>query len=80
MPFRLHELAHGVRFLIEEELSTGWQGVALLELANDGRFAVYTMERLDEPVLTELASPDEALDAYVELVEDAVEDAAEAAS
>lgn len=47
-----------------------WNGCAFVE--RDGAtFSVYSMDRLDEPLLTGCQTPDDALDAYLEWREDA---------
>jgi len=70
MPYRLHELRRNARYTVEEDNGAGWKGCAFVEL-DGGTFSVYSIDRLDEPVLTGYRTPDDALDAYQEWREDA---------
>jgi len=70
MAYRLHELRRNARYILEEEHGGMWNGCAFVE--RDGAtFSVYSMDRLDEPLLTGCQTPDDALDAYLEWREDA---------
>jgi hypothetical protein len=65
MAYRLHELRRNARYTVEEEQDAAWRGCAFVE-RNGATFSVYSIERLDEPVLTGYRTPDDALDAYLE--------------
>lgn len=65
MPYRLHELSRNARYTVEEEHGDLWRGCAFIE-RHGGTFSVYSMDHLDEPVITGYSTPDEALDAYLE--------------
>lgn len=69
MPFRLHELNHDSRYLIEELLPTGWEAVALAERDGAKGLVIYSMKRLDEPLMSGFSTPDEVLDAYADWIE-----------
>ena len=66
MPFRLRELSRENRYMLEQEDVTGWTGVGLVERDGGVTFAVYSMDRLDEPLMKGFESPDEVLDAYID--------------
>lgn len=70
MPYRLHELQRNVRYTIEEEHGEAWNGCAFVERSG-GTFSVYSIERLDEPLIAGFRTPDDALDAYLEWCADA---------
>lgn len=65
MSYRLHELSRNARYTVEEDNGGAWNGCAYVE-RDGGTFSVYSIERLDAPVVSGYRTPDDALDAYLE--------------